>query len=265
MSSPEDKHELLETFGFRFQRGGAHSSRTMMLDELKSLFSHLNAEATKEEYVRAIADANCLGKRSGKTRVLTIKHLVDLYSLDPSKLIFRSLRYFWSRDTEAQPLLALLCVHARDPIFRSTAPYLLGVPEGTVVRRENIEELIDDQEPGRFSKATLKSTAQNINATWTKTGHLQGKVKKVRTRAQPNPASVAYALLLSYLKGGRGLNLFHDESIKLLDCSAEEALLLADEAARKGWIVVNRVGGIVEVAFPNLITTQEMELIREQD
>lgn len=260
-----DKNKHLNRFGFSYERGGAHSSRTMMLEELRSLLSYVdNPEASKEDYLHAIDEENCLGKRSAKTRTLTYRHLVDLYSLDSSNILFRALLYFWNRDLDGQPLIALLCTYARDSIFRSTATLILKAPEGATIARETVEEFIDDIEPGRFSKATLKSTAQNINSTWTKSGHLNGRARKIRTPATPTAGSISYALLLGYLTGARGQSLFRTEYIKLLDCTFDKAIELAEEASRKGWIVFKRVGDVIEVLFPNLINQEEMEWLREQ-
>ncbi len=261
----EGKNKLLTKFGFSFKRGGAHSARTMMIKELGSLLSYVNRpNADKNVYFEFIVDKNCLGKRSGKTRLLTYRHLVDLYSLDRSTILFRVLLYFWHRDIDARPLLALLCTYARDPVFRATAPFIFRFPEGAIVSRESMEQYIDSQEPDRFSKATLKSTAQNINSTWTKSGHLLGRAKKVRSRANPTTGSVCYALLLGYLSGVRGKALFQTEYAKLLECNSNKAIELAEAASRKGWIVFKRVGDVIEVLFPNLIRREEMEWMREQ-
>jgi hypothetical protein len=261
-----EKNEKLSRFGFSFERGGAHTARTMMSEELGSLLSYVNRTgAGKADYLRAIDEENCLGKRSQKTRILTYRHLVDLYSLDGSTLLFRSLLYFWNRDPSGCPLLALLCAYARDSILRSTAEFVLKFPEGSVISRVAMEEWINSKAPGRFSEATLKSTAQNVNATWTQSGHLEGHVKKTRTRARATAGSVSYALLLGYLTGERGQALFQTEYAKLLDCSLEKALELAEEASRKGWIVFKRIGDVIEVLFPNLINQEEMEWLREQN
>lgn len=259
------KNQKLYRLGFRFERGSAHSSRTMMVEELTKLLACVTSpDANKSDYLRAIEDENCLGKRSGKTRTLTHRHLVDLYSLDPVKVVFRALLYFWNRDIDGQPLLALLCAYARDSILRATAPLILNIPDGAIVPRESVEEFIDRQEPGRFSKATLKSTAQNVNSTWTKSGHLHGRARKVRSRAKATTGSVSYALLLGYLTGERGPSLFQTEYFKLLDCSIDTGIELAQEASRRGWIVFKRIGDVIEVLFPNQINQKEMELLREQ-
>lgn len=260
----ENKHSKQERLGFSYGRGGAHSSRTMMLAELHALLSYVEAtDATKAEYLEAIQSANCLGKRSGKTRTLTSRHLVDLYALDPNVLVFRVLRFFWQRDAIGQPLLAMLCAYARDPILRITAPFVLSFQEGATITRDAIEELIEAQEPGRFSKATLKSTAQNINSSWTKSGHLTGRARKFRSHAVATPGTVSFALLLGYVSGLRGESLFRSEFTKLLDSSFEKTIELAEDASRRGWISLKRVGQVVEVLFPNLITAQEMEWLRE--
>lgn len=256
----------LESLGFTFGRGGVHLARTMMLNELTILLDHESQSgATRDDYRRAIEEDNCLGKRSGKTRSLTYRHLIDLYSLDPDTLLFRALLYFWQRDSDGRPLLALLCTYARDGVFRPTAPLVLKTPIGTTVTSDAMGHFIDGLESERFSAATLKSTAQNVNSTWTQSRHLTGRAKKVRRRAMPTTGSVSYALLLGYLTGERGYSLFQTEYAQLLDCTIDRAIELAGEASRKGWIVLKQAGDVIEVLFPNLINSAEMELLREQN
>lgn len=264
MNVENNHNKKLERLGFSYERGGVHTARTMMLAELRDLLSFVDvADATRADYLEAIQTANCLGKRSGKTRALTFRHLADLYALDPSLLVFRALRFFWQRDVDGQPLLAALCAYSRDPMLRATAPFVLGFQEGATVTREAMEEFIDAQEPGRFSKATLKSTAQNINSSWTQSGHLSGRVRKVRSRTVATPGAVSMALLLGYVSGLRGESLFKSDYTRLLDCSSEKTMELAEDASRRGWISLKRVGQVVEVLFPNLITAKEMEWLRE--
>lgn len=260
------ENKQMERLGFSCKRGSVHTARTMMLAELRALLSFVDAtDATKADYLEAIQTANCLGKRSGRTRALTFRHLADLYALDPILLVFRALRFFWQREVDGQPLLAALCAYSRDPILRVTAPFVLGFQEGATVTREAMEEFIDAQEPGRFSRATLKSTAQNVNSSWAQSGHLIGRVRKVRTRAMATPGSVSFALLLGYVSGLRGESLFKSDYTRMLDCSFERTLELAEDASRRGWISLKRIDQVVEVLFPKLITSQEMEWLREQN
>lgn len=259
------KQNQLERFGFDFKRAGAHSSRTLMLDELNALLAYLdNTKADKTDYLKAIDDENCLGKRTQANRKLTYRHLENLYTLNASVTIFRALLYFWQRDPQGRAFLALLCSYCRDSLLRSTATFIIQFSEGTVVNREMLEEFIEHQHPERFSPATLKSTTQNINSSWTQSGHLTGRIRKTRTLVSATPGSVAYALFLGYLMGIRGESLFQTEFAKLLDCSIDQAIELAEEASRRGWIVFKRVGKTIEALFPQLLTQQEMEWLREQ-
>ena len=262
---PQLRNEILNRFGFRQERGGPHLARTMMLDELKLLFSFVDQiDAGKDLYLRSIVKNNCLNKRSDRTRKLTARHLMNLYGLDPSITLFRCFRYFWQRDEEGRPLLALLIAIARDAILKFSIPFIQSYAIGQRVTREALEEYIDDLETGRFSPATLKSTAQNINSSWTQSGHLRGKVKKVRSAAKATPGAAAFSLLLGYLSGVRGESLYQTEYARIMDCSMEESIELSAEASRKGWIVQKRLGSVIEVLFPNLLSNHEMEWVREQ-
>lgn len=259
------KYDLAQ-LGYGFKSFSPHTSRTMMLEELEVLFRYVEqASADRGAYLQAITEQNCLGKRSDKTRTLTYRHLVALYSLDNAVLIFRSLRHFWNKDPAAQPLLALLCVYSRDSILRAVAPSILEVSQGDMVSRLAVEELLSAGYSHRFSKATLRSMAQNINSTLTKSGHLCGRHKKVRSKARASSGSVAYALFLGYLMGIRGQALFQSEYIKLLDCTYDQTLDFALGASQKGYIVFNRIGAIVEVLFPNLIKPAEIGGTVESD
>ncbi|MGQ4661360.1 hypothetical protein [Lysobacter sp. F6437] len=118
--------------------------------------------------------------------------------------------------------------------------------------------------PDRFSPATLKSVAQNINSTLTQAGHLSGRVRKQREQARPTAGSVAYALLLGYASGARGPELFHTRFMKAQDAPVAVCVDLAQQAARKGWIEFKRVADVMEADFPRLIRAEEEVVIREQ-
>ena len=96
-------------------------------------------------------------------------------------------------------------------------------------------------------------------------GHLSGRARKIRERSSATPGSVSLALLMGYLSGLRGESLFNSEYTRLLDCSFDKTIELAEDASRRGWVSLKRVGQVVEVLFPNLITAQEMEWLREQN
>ncbi len=263
LNMTDQKKEALLRFGFSFKKGSVHMSRTMMLKELTRLFNSVPGEATHESYLSSIIADNCLGKRSGVTRKLSARYLSDLYILSPDKVLFKAFRFFWLRDEQARPLISLLCTYARDAILRQSAEYILPVPVGTETHKAEMEQFIEKKFPDRFSSAMMRSLIQNIRSTWTQSGHLEGHLKKIRLRAEATPGAVAYALLLGYLTGSRGESLLATEYVRLLDCSTARSIELAEEASRRGWIVFKRVGYVIEVLFPNLLTEQEMEWIRE--
>lgn len=266
VSMPETNNNKLIRFGFRFDMKSTHTKRTMMLKELRTLFDAVReTDTSKEEYCRIVVFENCLGKQTQNNRKYSASYLQDLYGLNPSLVLFRALRYFWTRDPDGIPLLAILCAYTRDGLLRASFPYIIGLTEGSQPNKSDLESIIDAYFPNRFSDTMIKSLVRNLLSTWTQSGHLAGRVRKVRSRAVPTPGSVSYALLLGYLMGVRGKALFETEYAKLLDCSFERAAELAENASRRGWIVLKRVEDVIEVLFPNLINAQEMEWIREQN
>ena len=253
----------LMRFGFSFKKGGVHTSRTMMLKELTRLFDSVAGEAKHESYISSIINDNCLGKRSGITRKLSASYLSDLYILSPDKVLFKAFRFFWLRDEQAHPLISLLSAYVRDAILRQSAEYILALQVGTEAHKAEMQKFIERKFSDRFSDGMLQSLVRNIRSTWTQSGHLEGHSIKIRSRAEATPGAVAYALLFGYLTGSRGESLFATEYARLLDCSTVRSIELAEEASRRGWIVFKRVGTVIEVLFPNLLTEQEMEWIRE--
>lgn len=259
-------NQNITEFGFKLNGGSIHTRRTMMYDELYKLLSFIDKpDAKKEDYIKAIYENNCLGKRSGSNRSYSAKYLEELYALDPSLLVFRVLRFFWERDEIGRPLLALLCALTRDPLLRISISYIYSLGENQQIAKNELEKHISDHLPDRYSDNTLSSIGRNVLSTWTKSGHLKGRAKKIRTKAAATPGSVAYALLLSYLTGARGEYLFNTQYTRVLDCSYSELLDLAEEASRRGWIVLKRIGEVIEVQFPSLLTKEELEWVNEQN
>jgi hypothetical protein len=98
----------------------------------------------------------------------------------------------------------------------------------------------------------------------THTGHLSGRIKKIRQPAASTAGSVGYALLLGHASGARGPELFQTRFMTAQDAPVAVCIGLAEEAARKGWIEFKRVADVMEVAFPRLIRPEEEAVIREQ-
>lgn len=239
--------------GIRIKEGGVHTSRTIMLDELIRLFNSSSHDATLTEYYDLIVNQNCLGKISQSARKKTFKYMKDLYSLDGEVLVFKALRFYYYRDPKSAPLLALLMAAARDSIIKRTSPMILGLQDRTSITRTIMEEYVQRYVSNNYSLATLESTAINVNSSFTQSGHLNGKVIKIRQKVHPTPSAIAFALLLSFLEGGRGELMFESFWIHLLDCTPQRAIELAEMASSFGYLSMKKLSDVIEVTFPELI------------
>ncbi len=245
-------------FGFVNAPVGPHASRTMLLSDLRLLLAACPPDATMADYRAAVVDENVLMKATTTNRRETFQRLCQFYSLDRDVPLFRALRALWDADEAGQPLLALLCVAARDPVFRATADLVLHAPSGHLITPLLAEEAVGAAFPDRYGAKTLKSIGQHIVGTWNQGGHLRGKQVKRRARATATPTSAAYALLLGHLCGARGRTLFETLWARLLDTSPAEADGLAFAAAQRGWLDYRRIGDVVQIEFPALIGTAEV-------
>ncbi|MCC6192473.1 MAG: hypothetical protein IT318_25885 [Anaerolineales bacterium] len=242
-----------QQFGFISDTIGVHTSRTLMLAELRLLLAACPPAASFDQYQAAILDDNVLLKRTVSTRRESVRRLRELYALDPSVLLFRALRDLWPDDSEAQPLLALLCALARDPTLRGTTELILSVPAGEIVTPQMISAAAGQSFPERFNAMTLANIGRHAASTWQQSGHLQGRAKKVRSQAASQPASVAFALLLGFLGGGRGDGLFQTVWARLLDAPEHRLRSQAAVAAHRGYLEYRHAGGVTEISFHYLL------------
>lgn len=249
--------ETQQKFGFKFGRNGAHSARTMMLAEITELFNGRSVDATLAEYREDIELFNVLHKPTEKARKLTWRHLIDLYGMDTSTPLFRIFRQLWESDESARPLLACQMALTRDPLLRLSQEKILSLAPGQLLPREDMEQAVDEQCPGRYSKAMLKSLAQNVNGTWTNAGFLEGRIKKYRKEPDVRPVNVVFALFLGYLQGATGNRLFINEWLNLLGCRQERLVELARQASYSGLINFKHASEVVEITFPHYLNKEE--------
>ena len=252
-----------EKFGFKFGQNGAHSARTMMLAELSRLLYGRPVDATVDQYREDVEVFNVLHKPTVKARTLTWRHLVDLYGLNTAIPLFRYFRRAWDSDEECRALLACQYAIARDPLLRLTKDKILSLDTGQHLPRAEMEEFLDSACPDRFSAASLKSFAQNVNGTWTSAGYLSGKTQKYRAEPELRPANIAFALFCGYLTGVSGNRLFNTEWTKLLLCRTERMLELARSASHSGLLTFKHSSEIVEVAFPDALSREEEKWLHE--
>lgn len=254
--SPADEVVLCGS-GFRWGPKGTHTSRTIMLDELRSVLAYCRPEATRDEYLAAICEDNCLGKRTAATRRMSSQRLSELYALDPEVPLFRIMRRCWYRDRGGQAILALLLALARDPLLRVTATTVLRMRPGEELARQQMTEALSQAVGSRLSETTLDKVVRNAASSWTQSGHLKGRGRKVRQRVVPTWAATAYALLLGHLAGMRGPALFESLWARALDASASELQDLAMHARRLGFLDMSQSGGVINVSFSRLLTLDE--------
>ncbi len=88
----------------------------MMLSELSTLLDSSAPNESHEQLANYVVEFNVLNKPTAKARQLTVRHLSDLYTLDPAVPIYRVFRALWDAEKVGRPLLALLLAVARDPI-----------------------------------------------------------------------------------------------------------------------------------------------------
>ncbi len=257
-------YTLWEEMGFRFGDKGTHTSRTIMLSELSLLLDSCTNTSTYDEYATAIVDHNCLGKRTASTRRLSSQRLRELYGLDSSLPIFRVMRELWYVDNKGRPLLALLTALARDPLLRVTSLPICRMQPGEELIRQHMIDILHENTRDRLNENTLDKVVRNASSSWTQSGHLKGRVRKIRQQVQPTAGVTAYALLLGYLMGVRGPGLFKTLWAQVLDVSSEELISLAMDAKRLGLLDISYSGGMVEVMAHRLLTEEERRLIREQ-
>lgn len=246
------------TAGFRNHPSGTDTSRTIMLPELRLLLAVCPPTAALDDYRTAAVAENALLKPTVDTRRTTFHHLRYRYALDPRVVLFRALRDLWDDDQAAQPLLAMLCAAARDPLLRATAGVVLAAPDGTEVTAAMLAETIAANFPERYNAETLTTTGQRAGASWMQSGHLVtlGR-RKARSYVPVGPAPLAFALLLGHLSGARGQGLFETLWARLLDAPIHRLRDLAAAASRQGWIDYRHAGAVTEVGFGFLLRDRE--------
>ena len=246
-------------FGFHVGDKGTHTSRTMMLAELSRLLESVPGEVARADYEVAIKEDNCLHKRTVATRKLTFQRLKELYALDSNVLLFRLLRILWQRNESSRPLLALSIALARDPLLRATASVVLNLNYGQELSRQAMLEVLSNSVGHRFNESILDKIARNASSSWSQSGHLQGRVRKIRQRVNPTPASCTMALLLGYLLGRRGQLLFETTWVSILDSSPAELLVVAGDARRLGLLDLKQSASIIDISFPQLLSREDLQ------
>ncbi len=239
--------EPLLQAGFRFGDKGTHTSRTMMLSELTDVLADLPPDAERADYATAIIEENVLGKATSATRRLTNQRLGELYGLDLRLPLFRVLRRVWSLDEAGRPLIALMCALCRDPLLRATARTVIELPMSAELVRSSFLDAIRESVGPRLHDSILDKVARNAGSSWSQSGHLQGRVRKIRQRVQPTAGATAYALWLGSLEDLAGEQLLSSRWARILDTTGHGLIDHVLQAKQLGLIDARIGGGVIEI------------------
>ncbi len=243
--------------GFVSDPVGTHSSRTIMVSAVAQLFLASSPSTSYEELRRLVLEENVLQKSSMAGRAETFRRLRELYALDADVPLYRALRFFWSLAPAEEPMLAMLCALAREPVLRVSASLVLATAHGAALPKAAMEAHLALAFPDRYSAGVLAGMTRRILSSWTQSGHLVGRSRKVRAAPKTGPASAAYALLLGHLQGVRGGLLFETPWVAVLDVPSGLVHESAQDASRRGWIDYRRAGNVVDVQFHQALGTWE--------
>jgi hypothetical protein len=240
----------LETFGFKFSSGGAHISRTMMMQELGTVLANVTQGSSAADYREAILQQNVLGKTTDSTRHKSQRHLRELYALEEATPIFGLLRKLHATDAASLPLLAVQAAWSRDPLLRATTPPIMDASEGERVETASLALGLEAAFPNQYSELNRNKIARNAASSWTQSGHLAGRAKKTRQRIRPTTVAVTMAFFLGDIAGYHGASLFSNPWCRLLDLNPDRAEAMGLEAHRAGLLNLRAVGEVVELSFP---------------
>lgn len=247
--------------GFSDKQTGGHMARSMMLAELTDLVAALPVDATVADYRRAVVDENALGKPTSSSREKSLRHLLELYTLNAGAALFRMMRQLAEDDPASLPLLAVTLAACRDPQLRHSFDMIRALAPGEVLSRQRMEAHLELGFPGRFSPAMKKSLAQNVNTTWTSAGHLKGVAVKRRTIPEPRMAASTFAVFAGYLLGLRGQASVESDFGPLVGADATVLTRHLSSASGRGWVRFRHAGGVFEVDFSPALTLEEQEVL----
>jgi hypothetical protein len=220
------------------------------------LFAAGTIESSLDDYRDAVLTENVMLKPTESARYEGFRRIKQLYGLDQRNIVFRTLRTLWDQDSGGQPVLALLCAVARDPLLRASVDAVINMPPGTTVTAPFFEQIIHEVYPDRLTGKTLASVGQNIASSWTQSGHFTGRTQKTRKLIQPGPIITTYALFLAYLCEIRGDALFDSAWLGLLDTPKHILYEQAQQASQLGWLEYRHSGAITEITFRHFLKDQ---------
>ena len=99
----------------------------------------------------------------------------------------------------------------------------------------------------------MDKVARNAASSWTQSGHLEGRVRKIRRRVRPTAGSTAFAMWLGSLQGLAGEGLLQSGWARTLDVSPSELLDQVLRAKQLGLLRARVGGGVIEIQSQGLL------------
>lgn len=168
----EQYESSLAEQGFDERLRGVHTSRTMMLAELKLVLSSLPSDVNPIAVQKAILEENALGKATRSGKVNSANKLINLYSFEMDRPLYAAFDTFWRESSTSRPVLAVLMAQCRDMVLRASSKIILETPIGSVVTTNRLYENLLLGFPSKYTEITLQSTTRNITSTWRRSGHI---------------------------------------------------------------------------------------------
>ena len=229
-----------------------HTSRTIMSAELIEV---MDFHKENLDYFEIMED-NVFNKKTESSKNNTINYLTKLYNFKKEDKKFLSLELYWNTiEDNEKPLLAILFAVSKDYLMQESVDFVKSVKNNNKASIEEFEANVQHYHSNRFSPKTLRSVSQNIASSWKQAGYILGKIKNIRTVNPPSYFAVAFAFLLAYLDDFRGDYLFDHPSVKALDASKEELMLLLKSASERELLNFNRSGASIVISFEQYLKT----------
>ena len=225
-----------------------HTSRTIMFAELAAIMAH----ADHADFQSAL-DGNTTGKATKFNETKTVAFLRKLYGFDTHQSAFRLFAHFWQVASPTErPLLTLLYAMSRDTLLKESVLVVNQTPTGLKVSTDELASHIAKLYPERYAGTTLLSAAQNLASSWKQAGVLEGKVRSIKKEPPHSALLTAFALLMGYLDGARGGQLFATPYALALMATERAIHEYAHRSALHGYLHYQHLGGVTVVSFDAL-------------
>jgi hypothetical protein len=229
-----------------------HTSRTIMSAELIEV---MDFPKENLDYFQIMTD-NVFNKKTESSKKKTINYLTQLYSFKKEDKKFLSLEDYWNKiEDNEKPLLAILFAVSKDYLMQESVDFVKSTKNSDKASIEEFEANIEHYHANRFTPKTLRSVSQNVASSWKQAGYVLGMRKNIRTVHPPSYFAVAFAFLMAYIDDFRGDYLFNHPSVKALDASKEEIMILIKAASDRDLLDFNQSGVSIVISFEKYLKT----------